>query len=142
MSLFSVTINAHLNPSVQRHHPAVADAYALGLLIHSVFNPNNPLPATAEPPHPPPQPSSRGSIPNYLFNSYKRLLNPHARARLSPSAFLEMGMAQTGDGNSFFANNIYVRICTGLDQFSLSGEADKAVLLKYVSSCALTYFLY
>lgn len=41
-------------------------------------------------------------------------------------------MAQTGDGHGFFANNKYVRICIGLDQFSLNGEAEKTALLKYV----------
>lgn len=114
----------------RRHHPSVADAYALGLLIHCVFNLNAPLPATADPPHPPPPASSRGAIPTILFNQYKKLLNPNAKARISPAAFLETGMAQLGDGSGFFANNSFVRICQGLDQFSISGDAEKAALLR------------
>ncbi|KAH8119599.1 hypothetical protein DFH11DRAFT_1565893 [Phellopilus nigrolimitatus] len=124
--------------TLKEHHPSVTDAYALGLLIHCVFNHQAPLPATADPPHPPPAPSSRGAIPNFLFNPYKRLLNPNAKARLSPAAFLEMGAAQTGDGNGFFANNSFVRICTGLDQFPLSGEAEKAALLRSLKEAAPT----
>ncbi|KAI5116981.1 hypothetical protein M0805_001592 [Coniferiporia weirii] len=138
--------NRHASPEVKKmgwsslkeHHPSVADAYALGLLIHYVFNPQAPAPATADPPHPPPQPSSRGAIPTTLFGPYKRLLNPNAKARLSPAAFLEMGMAETGDNNGFFANNSFVRICQGLDQFSLSGEAEKAILLRSLKDAAPT----
>ena len=53
---------------------------------------------------------------------------------MSPAAFLEVGMAKSGEGCGFFANNSFVRICEGLDQFSIKGEAEKAALLKYVTS--------
>lgn len=116
-----------------RHHPSVADSYALGLLIHNIFNPSMAMPATIHPPHPPPQPSSKGAIPSSIFSSFKRLLNPNPKVRLSPVAFLEAGMSTTGgDGHAFFANNKFVKLCSGLDQFSLSSEAEKTNLLRCV----------
>ena len=113
-----------------RLQPSAADSFSLGLLIYTVFNPDEGLPPTANPPHPPPTPASRGNIPNTIFNMYKGLLIPTASVRLSPAAFLEAGMSQTGSG--FFASNPYVRICTGLDQFNVSNEAEKNVLLRLV----------
>jgi SCY1-like protein 1 len=114
--------------------PAAADAYALGLLLHAVFNPNQGLPATAQPPHPAPLPSSRGSIPLSVFPSFKKLLNPNPKTRISPKQFLAIGMAESpGEGSGFFANNKLVKICLGLDNFSLANESEKATFLRYVS---------
>lgn len=109
-----------------RYDPAAADAYALGLLLHAVFNPTHPLPATASPPHPPPPASSRGSIPTSVFPSFKKLLNPNPKGRLTAKGFLAIGMADTG----FFANNRLVKVCLGLDNFALSSEAEKNMLLR------------
>ena len=115
----------------RRQGPAAGDAYALGLLIHAVFNPTQPPPATAQPPHPPPTAASRGAIPHALFGCYKRLLNPNPKARLTPKHFLELGMAEvTGESSGFFANNRLVKVCAGLDNFSLGSESEKALLLK------------
>jgi SCY1-like protein 1 len=115
-----------------RYNVAAADGYALGLLIHAVFNPSHPLPATAQPPHSPPNASSRGSIPLIIFPSFKRLLNPNPKSRLTPKQFLELGMAETaGEGSGFFANNGLVKICAGLDNFNIASESDKASLLRY-----------
>ncbi|KLO19476.1 ARM repeat-containing protein [Schizopora paradoxa] len=122
---------------LKEHHPSVADSYALGLLIHSIFNPSMGMPATTHPPHPPPQPSSRGAIPTSIFSSFKRLLNPNPKSRLSASAFLEAGMSTVGgDGHGYFAKNKFVLLCNGLDQFSLSSEADKASLLRTLKDSA------
>ena len=63
---------------------SAADSYALGLLLHSIFNPTHPAPKMAEPPHPPPQPSSRGSIPASVFLSFKKLLNLNPKGRMTP----------------------------------------------------------
>ncbi|TDL22586.1 ARM repeat-containing protein [Rickenella mellea] len=122
---------------LKEHHPSVADGYALGLLLHSVFNPNHPLPATAQPPHLAPQPSSRGSIPKNIFPSFKRLLNPSPKTRLSPAAFLETGLAESGgEGTGFFATNRLVKICAGLDNFNLGSESDKTALLRSLKESA------
>ncbi|KAG5646819.1 hypothetical protein DXG03_002196 [Asterophora parasitica] len=112
------------------HDPAVADAYALGLLLHVVFNPSHPPPATVHPPHPPPLASSSGAIPSLLFAPFKRLLNPNPKGRLSPKAFLEIGMADTG----FFANNKLVKVCLGLDNFPLTSGAEKTLFLRSATS--------
>jgi SCY1-like protein 1 len=109
---------------------AVTDSYSLGILIHTVFNIKDqsydPLPATANPPHPPPGPSSKGAIPNAIFPHYKKLLHPTASARLTPSAFLNLGAAP----GSFFADNPLFRICEALDGFALSNDAEKNSLLR------------
>ncbi|PCH43923.1 ARM repeat-containing protein [Wolfiporia cocos MD-104 SS10] len=120
--------------------PAAADSYALGLLIHCAFNPSLPLPATAQPPHPPPTAASRGAIPNVLFSSYKRLLNPNPKSRLTAKVFLELGTATTaGDGSGFFADNSLVKVCTGLDNFSISNEGEKATFLRTLKESASSF---
>ncbi|KAF9219571.1 ARM repeat-containing protein [Gyrodon lividus] len=119
---------------------SAADSYALGLLLHSVFNPTHPQPPTAEPPHPPPQPSSRGSIPTSVFLSFKKLLNPNPKGRMTPKNFLEVGMAETvGEGSGFFSSNRLVKVCGGLDNFSLGSEAEKAVLLRTLKESASSF---
>lgn len=60
-----------------REKSATADRYTLGLLLHTVFNLTHPLPPTAQPPHLPPQVSSRGAIPSSVFSSFKTLLDPN-----------------------------------------------------------------
>ncbi|KAI0344760.1 ARM repeat-containing protein [Trametopsis cervina] len=123
--------------ALKEQNVAAADAYALGLLIHSVFNPSHPVPATAHPPHPPPNASSRGSIPLSVFPSFKRLLNPNAKARLTPKQFLELGMAETaGEGSGFFADNSLVKVCAGLDNFNIASEAEKLALLRTLKESA------
>jgi SCY1-like protein 1 len=109
-----------------RVNVSAADAYALGLLLHAVFNPSHPPPPTAEPPHPAPAPSSRGSIPHTVFNPFKKLLNPNPKGRFNAKGFLEVGMMEGG----FFSSNRLVRVCSSLDNFALASEVDKAILLK------------
>ncbi|KDR75324.1 hypothetical protein GALMADRAFT_226987 [Galerina marginata CBS 339.88] len=116
--------------------PAGADAYALGLLLHAVFNPTHPPPPTAEPPHPPPAPSSRGAIPASVFPVFKKLLNPNPKGRLNAKGFLEVGM--TADAG-FFLNNRLVKVCSGLDNFSLASEAEKNMLLKTLKESASSF---
>ncbi|KAJ7124964.1 armadillo-type protein [Mycena epipterygia] len=121
--------------TLKEYDPAAADAYALGLLLHAVFNPTHPLPTTASPPHPPPPASSRGSIPTSVFPSFKKLLNPNPKGRLTAKGFLAIGMAETG----FFANNRLVKVCLGLDNFALSSEAEKNMLLRTLNESANTF---
>ncbi|KAI0674764.1 ARM repeat-containing protein [Trametes maxima] len=120
--------------------PAAADAYGLGLLIHFAFNANQGLPATAQPPHPPPTAASRGAIPTSIFPAYKKLLNPNPKARLTPAHFLELGTSHTaGDGSGFFANNQLVKVCAGLDGFNVASEGEKASLLKTLKESASSF---
>ncbi|QRV93771.1 kinase-like protein [Ceratobasidium sp. AG-Ba] len=115
------------------------DAYSLGILIHIVFNVKrdsyDQLPATAEPPHPPPTQAQKGAIPNALFPHYKKLLHPTAAARLAPSAFLAVGTAP----GSFFAQNPLYRICEALDGFALSNESEKNTLLKTIKDSTASF---
>ena len=117
--------------SMHRQDVHTADAYLLGLLLHSVFNPTLPLPPTSQPPHAPPQLSSRGAIPTSLFPLFKKLLNPSPKARLSAKLFLDAGNSEmTGDGLGFFSQNRMVKICSSLDNFSLNNEVEKSALLR------------
>jgi SCY1-like protein 1 len=111
--------------------PAATDSYSFGILIHSVFNPNSPPPPTTEPPHAAPLPSSRGSIPTNVFPSFKRLLNPNPKPRLTVKGFLDIGMAEkAGDGAGFFINNNLIKICSGLEGFGLASDAEKTAFLR------------
>jgi SCY1-like protein 1 len=103
----------------------VFDGYALGLLIHSLFNPNHPLPSNEAM-----SPPSRGSIPIALYSPFKKLLNPSTKARLSPKGFLDLGTPPGG----FFHENSLVKVCKGLSDFALAGEGEKMDLLRYVAS--------
>lgn len=117
-----------------------ADSYALGLLLHATFNPTDPLPATAQPPHPPPQPSSRGAIPQSVFPSFRKLLNPNPNTRMSPKIFLDIGMAETvGEGSGFFSDNRLVKVCGGLDHFGLSSESEKGTLIRMLKDSASSF---
>ncbi|KAH9940496.1 uncharacterized protein BXZ73DRAFT_42907 [Epithele typhae] len=117
-----------------------ADSYGFGLLIHFAFNPNQTLPATAQPPHSPPTAASRGAIPTSIFPSYKKLLNPNPKSRLSAAHFLELGMSQTaGEGSGFFASNHLVKVCAGLENFNLASDSEKGVLLKSLKESASSF---
>ncbi|KAF8070341.1 armadillo-type protein [Lyophyllum atratum] len=122
-------------PALKEYEPAAADAYALGLLLHAVFNPSHPTPATVNPPHPPPTAASSGSIPSSVFLSFKKLLNPSPKGRLTPKAFLEIGMTDTG----FFANNRLVKVCSGLDNFALGSESEKNLFLRTLKESSLSF---
>ncbi|KZT24267.1 ARM repeat-containing protein [Neolentinus lepideus HHB14362 ss-1] len=125
---------------LREHDPGALDGYALGLLLNSVFNPSFSLPPTTEPPHPPPVASSRGALPAGLFPSFKRLLNPNPKGRLTPKGFLEIGMAETaGEGSGFFANNNLVKICSGLDNFNIASDAEKGMFLRTLKESASSF---
>ncbi|THH30408.1 hypothetical protein EUX98_g3776 [Antrodiella citrinella] len=58
-------------------------------------------------------------------------------ARLTAKGLLELGMAETaGEGSGFFATNRLVRVCTGLDNFNLASESEKAILLRTLKESA------
>ncbi|EJU03966.1 ARM repeat-containing protein [Dacryopinax primogenitus] len=119
---------------------SVADSYALGLLIHTTFNPQMPMPPTTIAPHPPPQPSSRGAIPTSIFPSFKRLLNPSAKHRMTVGAFLEVGMGgTTSEGSGFFSNNVLVKTCAGLENFALGSDADKQAMIRTLRDSANSF---
>ncbi|CAE7145252.1 unnamed protein product [Rhizoctonia solani] len=118
---------------------SATDGYSLGILIHTVFNvkdsSHDPLPATANPPHTAPGPSAKGTIPNSIFPHYKKLLNPTPAARLTPSAFLNLGTAP----GAFFSDNPLFRICEALEGFALSNEAEKSSLLRTIKDSTASF---
>ncbi|KAF8320793.1 hypothetical protein DL93DRAFT_2073508 [Clavulina sp. PMI_390] len=123
--------------SAKENDVSAPDAYEFGLLIHSVFNPNHPLPPTSLPPHPAPTASSRGAIPTTIFPSFKRLLMPKPKPRLTSKGFLEIGNGEkTGEGAGFFSQNRLVKICASLEGFNLSSESDKATFLRTLKESA------
>ncbi|KAG6328916.1 hypothetical protein ID866_10173 [Astraeus odoratus] len=49
-------------------------------------------------------------------------------------------MAETnGEGSGFFSNNRLVKVCSGLDNFSVNSEADKATLLRTLKDSASSF---
>ena len=50
---------------------------------------------------------------------------------MTPKTFLDTGMAETAsEGSGFFSGNRLVKVCAGLDNFSLGSEAEKVTLLR------------
>ena len=115
--------------SSYRSDPSAHDAYTLALLIHKLFNPTQPLPPTATPPHPPPQASSRGAIPPAIFPQFKRMLNPNPKTRLTAAGFLGEG-GENDSRKGYFAGNRFVWVGEGLEGWALKGEGERAELLK------------
>lgn len=108
------------------------DAYSFGILLNTVFNLTTTPPATVQPPHTPPTASSRGHIPTSIFPSFKKLLNPSPKARMTMQAFLDAGMGQGGAGSSggWFVDNHLVQVCDQLEGFPLATDNEKAEFLR------------
>jgi SCY1-like protein 1 len=118
------------------YQPGVADAYSLGILLHTVFNLSITPPPTVHPPHTAPTASSRGDIPTSIFPLFKKLLNPSPKARLTCETFLNIGMGVTagmdGTHGRFFADNHLVKVCSQLEGFPLASDGEKAEFLRYI----------
>ncbi|KAG9027920.1 hypothetical protein FS842_004829, partial [Serendipita sp. 407] len=121
----------------------VCDAYALGILMHCVFNLTNEPPQTVHPPHSAPTASSRGSIPTEIFPLFKKLLNPSAKPRLSCQAFLDIGMGVKagvdGAPGRFFVDNHLVKVCSQLEGFPLASDGEKLEFLKTLKESASSF---
>ena len=127
-------LTPHSPDPIPSHSPSAVDSYAFALVIHFVFNPSQPVPPTTHPPHPPPQPSSRGAIPRGIFPLFKKLLTPDPRSRMTASNFLDIGMSESsGEGSGFFSHNRLVNICQGLDNFALSTDSEKSNMIRFVT---------
>jgi|SRR5712671_7031956 len=110
---------------------AAIDAYALGLLIFNLFNPTVLHPPFLNPPYNPPQPSTRGAIPPPVWSSFKKLLNPNPKGRLTPKALLDVGVAESlRENGGFFKGNKLFKICEGLGNFGLMADGERAALLR------------
>ncbi|KAI0248189.1 armadillo-type protein [Lactifluus subvellereus] len=118
---------------------AAIDAYALALLTFNLFNPAISHPQFLDPPYNPPQPSTRGSIPPPLWPSFKKLLNPNPKGRMTPKALLDVGMAESlGESGGFFKRNGLFKICEGLETFGLMSDAERTTFLRIIKDAAPT----
>ncbi|GAA6019640.1 hypothetical protein JCM11491_002836 [Sporobolomyces phaffii] len=117
--------------SLKEYDPSVYDSWLLHIFIYQLFN--GPLPTSftsasgSETPSLPT--STRGSIPQALFQPWKRLGAQNPRSRLKTSAFLELGTS-VSDAGGWWANNRLVRLSTALENFSLSSENEQATLIR------------
>lgn len=133
-------LTCYLSDPPPSNNPSAADSYGFALIIHFVFNPSQPAPATTHPPHPPPQPSSRGAIPGGIFPLFKKLLTPDPRSRMTIKTFLDIGMSDlSGEGSGFFSHNRLVNICQGLDNFPLSTDSEKSNMIRFVAGLVLLW---
>jgi SCY1-like protein 1 len=122
--------------ALQALPPGVADAYALAILINTVFNLTTTPPATTQPPHAPLSASARGGIPPTIFPLVKKLFNPNPKIRMTCQAFLEIGMGERagveGVSGRFFVDNHLVSVCSKLEGFPLASDGEKAEFLRHV----------
>ncbi|KAI0291130.1 hypothetical protein BC826DRAFT_1023864 [Russula brevipes] len=118
---------------------AAIDAYALALLTFNLFNPTVSHPPFLDPPYSPPQPSTRGAIPPPLWPSFKKMLNPNPKGRMTPKALLDVGMAESlGENGGFFRGNRLFKICEELGSFGLMSDGERAALLRTIKDAAPT----
>lgn len=107
------------------------DSWLLYLFIYELFNgplPNSYLSASgSEAPTLPA--TSRGQIPQPLFQPWKRLGGQNPLARLKTSSFLDLGNSLS-DGGGWWTNNRLVKLSAALDNFSLSSENEQATLIR------------
>ena len=112
--------------AIKRNPVAAVDSYEYGLFIHEVFNGGIILPD---------QIGQTKNIPPSIHQSYKRLLNPNPKARLTVSHFLEQGRRSGG----FFETPL-IRLSEGVESLGLKNDTERAELLKYVKSQVQTRF--
>ncbi|KAJ9103371.1 hypothetical protein QFC19_004470 [Naganishia cerealis] len=104
--------------------PAITDTYLLALLIHTLYNPRQPLPSLTSAP----TPSNSGLVPRPLFPIYKRMLNPNPRTRLPTTSFIPE-LEQIG----FWQGNNLVELVDSLTSFELASEGEKQALLRRIN---------
>ncbi|KTW26730.1 hypothetical protein T552_02735 [Pneumocystis carinii B80] len=95
------------------------DAYSLGCLIYEIFNGTFRISSDL---------SKRGKIPQTLFNTYKKLLNPKPTHRLSVSSFIKYGRGEGG----FFRTEL-IECSEFLEQFSLKDKEQKNAFLRQIN---------
>ncbi|KAH9044179.1 armadillo-type protein [Lactarius hengduanensis] len=118
---------------------AAIDAYALALLIFNLFNPDVSHPSFLDPPYNPPQPSVRGAIPPSIWPSFKKMLNPNPKGRITLKTLLDVGMAESlGESGGFFGGNRLFKICEGLGNFGLMTDGERATLLRMIKDVTPT----
>lgn len=104
---------------VLRSNPIHAvDAYNFGTLIFEVFNGSF---------NGSDQLGQLKSIPPSMHQSYKRLVNPNPKSRMSVSQFLDQGRRLGG----FFQTPL-IQVTEDIDNLGLKADAERDELLGYV----------
>jgi len=105
--------------NVIKSNPLYAtDSWNLATLIYETFNGTF---TNSE------QLNNKGKIPQDMYTSYKRLLNPNPKSRLSVSQFLELGSRAGG----LFSTDL-IRVSQSLENMSIQSEHERETLLEYV----------
>jgi SCY1-like protein 1 len=101
---------------VIRQNPTHAvDAYNLGTLIYEVFNGSF---------HGSDQLGQMQNIPSSMHQSYKRLINPNPKARMSVAQFMEQGRRMEG----FFQTPL-IQVTEDIESLGLKADAEREELL-------------
>ncbi|KNE89963.1 SCY1 protein kinase [Puccinia striiformis f. sp. tritici PST-78] len=112
--------------------PACLDSYQLYLLIQTLFNN---LPPSADVTS-----QQRGSIPPALFSAARRLASASPKSRLKAETFWEIGLGNGEGGGgvagAFFRENRLIKVCNGLEGFSLASQGERASLVKSIKDSA------
>lgn len=102
--------------AIKKNPLPATDAYDLGLLIYEVFNGS--YTGTDQLGQP-------KAVPPSMHPSYRRLINPNPKLRLSPGAFVEQGKKTGG----FFQTPL-IHITDGADNLGLKDEAERDEFLR------------
>ncbi|PLW44096.1 hypothetical protein PCASD_04875 [Puccinia coronata f. sp. avenae] len=112
--------------------PSSLDSYQLYLLIQTLFNN---LPPSADVTS-----QQRGSIPPALFSAARRLASANPKSRLKAEALWEIGFGNGEGGGgvagAFFRENRLIKVCNGLEGFSLASQGERAALVKSIKDSA------
>ncbi|KAI9873825.1 MAG: hypothetical protein M1830_010557 [Pleopsidium flavum] len=101
--------------TIKRNPVSAVDAYNFGTLIFEVFNGSF---MGAE------QAGQTKNVPPSMHQSYKRLINPNPKTRLSVAHFLEQGRKSGG----FFETPL-VRLTEGIENLGLKSEGEREEFL-------------
>lgn len=105
--------------AIKRNPVAAVDAFGFGCLVYEVFNgemPGGDLSTQVK------------GLPPKMQSSYKRLVNPNPKSRLSTGHFCEQGRQR----GSYFDSPL-IKLTEGVDNLGMKDEAERDLFLKYVA---------
>ena len=97
--------------TIKRHPLAAVDAYDFGILVFEVFNGSYKGGDQA---------GMTTNVPPSMLQSYKRLMNPNPKLRLSAGHFLDQGRKSGG----FFETPL-IRLTLDIESLGLKNEAER-----------------
>ena len=102
--------------AIKRHPVSAVDSFGFGILIFEVFNGCT---ITSD------QISQTKNVPPSMHQSYKRLLNTNAKARLSIAHFRDQGRRNSG----FFETPL-IKLSEGLEHLGLKSDGEREEFLR------------